>query len=110
MRRLKQTNEMLRAELAAIISREINFKDILVTLMSIDCSPDFKNAKVYLSVLPPGLSGNVLKILKKHGGLLARQLQKRAKLRETPRLLWTFDETEKNAAEIEEILKQIKNE
>ncbi len=109
MSRINQINELLRSELANLINQEIKLDNGLITVCYVDCSPDLKNAKIGISVLPDNLSGTALQKLRKHSGLLRKTLNKKLNLKYIPKFNWIIDATEKNAAEIEDILKQIKN-
>ena len=107
MSRIIQVNELLKGELANLISQEIPLSNGLVTVCYVDCSPDLKNAKVGVSVLPYNLSGKILKKLKKHSSQFCKILKKKLNLRHIPRFNWIIDSTERNAMEIEKVFKQI---
>ena len=49
--RLLRVNELLKRELSTIITREMNFDGVLVTLNQVDVTPDLKHAHAYVSVL-----------------------------------------------------------
>jgi len=110
MRRVEQTNELLKEKLATLISREIPLENGLVTVSYVDCSPDLRNAKIGISVLPFGLSKSVLKKLNQCRSDFTRILKKETRLRQIPKFHWEIDSTQQNASEIEEILDQIKKE
>jgi len=107
MSRINQINELLRSELANIITQEIKLDNGLITVCYVDCSPDLKNAKIGISVLPDNQYGTALKKLKQHSSQFCKILKKKLNLRNIPKFNWIIDDTEKNAAEIEEVLKQI---
>lgn len=109
-RRIEQINEVLRAELAEAVSREISLEGGLITVSYADCSPDLKQAKIGVSVLPDNLFGTALETLRKHERMLARILGGKIKIRRIPRLLWIADGREKNAAGLEKILRKIHDE
>ena len=75
--RILQINELLRQELAALVSREIYLRDGLITVTKVKCSPDLKNASVRISVLPENFSGSALRELKNHNTLFAKELKKK---------------------------------
>jgi ribosome-binding factor A len=107
MRRIEQVNELLKNKLSNLISREMPLRNGLVTIAYVDCSPDLRNAKIGVSVLPFYLSKNVLKKLKKHSSSFTQILKKETRLRQIPKFNWEIDSTEKSAAEIEKILEEI---
>ena len=49
--RLLRVNELLKRELSTIITREMTFENVLVTVNQVDVTPDLKSAHVYVSVL-----------------------------------------------------------
>ena len=105
--RIEQVNELLRSELAVLVSREIPLDNGLVTVSYVDCSPDLRYAKVGISVLPENVTGTALGRLKNAGGSFNRELGKKLKMRRIPRFRWVIDERERNAAKIEETLRLI---
>jgi len=107
MAKIDQVNELIRQELAVAVNREIGLPDALITIVFVDCSPDYKYARVGFSVLPDKLAGTALKKLKASSGLLASILIKKTKLRRLPHFNWTFDATEREASKIEELIKEI---
>lgn len=110
MRRMEQVNEMLKGKLAVLIAREIPLDNGLITITDVDCSPDFRNLKIGISVLPFNKSKKVLDILKKHGSIFSNVLKKETRLRKIPRFHWLMDKTEENASGLEEIFKDIEKE
>ena len=107
MSRINQINELLRGEIANIINQEIRLNNGLITVCYVNCSADLKNAKIGVSILPNNLSKVALKKLKKHSSQFCQILKKKLSLKHIPKFNWAIDETEKNAAEIDNILKQI---
>ena len=100
-------NELLAQELAAIVSRDLEFPEVLVTVLYVNCSSDQRYASVGVSVLPEKFTGSALTALRKASGNLAKKLQAKTKMREVPKLQWVFDPTEKEAAKIENLLNKI---
>lgn len=107
MSRIDQVNQLLHGELAKLIQQHINLDGVLITISWVDCSPDLKQAKIYVSVLPDKFYGTALEQLRKSSGLFLKKLSKLS-LRSIPRLEWAIDNTEKKAAELEEIFRQAK--
>lgn len=110
MPKTEQINDLIGRELSALLAKESLVPDSLVTIARVDCSPDLKNAKIFISVLPAGLSGTALKILRKSSSKFSKYLLKNTRLRKIPRFNWVFDPTEKNAGELENLLNRIKKE
>lgn len=97
-------NEELLEVLAEAVNREVGLPNALITITSVDVSPDLKQAKIGFSVLPDNLIGTALKTLEQASGQLVLFIKKRMKLRRMPHLIWEFDATEKEAARIEKLI------
>ncbi len=109
-RRIEQVNELLKEKLANSISREIPLENGLVTIIYVKTSTDLRYAKIAVSVLPDNHAGTILKKLRAHSKMFSDIIKKETRLRQIPKFNWVLDTTEKKAAEIEEIFKQIHSE
>lgn len=109
-RQIERLNEQLKKELANLIVKELPLANGLVTVCFVDCSTDLKHAKIGISVLPEKFGPSVLKKLSKLSGLFSRILKNKLKIRQIPKFHWVFDNTESEAAKIEAVIKQIKEE
>jgi ribosome-binding factor A len=109
-RRIAQLNEQLKEELANLIIREININNGLITVCFVDTTADLKYAKVGVSVLPEKYGPSVMRKLVDLSGYFARVLKNKLKIRQIPHLNWILDTTESQAAEVEKIITQIKQE
>jgi ribosome-binding factor A len=110
MRKIERLNEQLKSELANSIVRELPLDNGLITVSYVICSPDLKYAKVAVSVLPEKYAGTALAGLRKRSSSFSQELRHKLKIRQIPRFNWILDTTESKAAEIENIIKQIKKE
>lgn len=109
-RRIEQLNEQLKSELANLIIKETNITDGLITVCFVGCSTDLKHAKIAISVLPDKFGPSILKKIRKLSGPFSRELKNKLTIRQIPKFHWTLDTTANRAAEIEDIIKQIKAE
>ena len=109
-RQIERLNEQLKNELANLIVKEVPLNNGLITVCFVSCSPDLKYAKVGISVLPEKYGPSVLRKLSKFSGQFSRILRSKLKIRQIPKFSWVFDNTESEAAKIETVLKQIKEE
>jgi len=107
-RRIEQLNEQLKSELANLIVREITLNNGLVTVCFVNTTKDLRYAKVNISVLPEKFGPSVLKRLNRLSGYFGQILKNRLKIRQIPKFNWTLDSTESRAAEIEKVIKQIR--
>lgn len=107
MSRMDQINEMLRAELAELMSRESPIPNGLITITHVKCSPDLKNATILISVLPENVSGTALKKLRAQNSYYASNLRKKTKIKFIPKFRWKIDSQERYAASIDRVLDEI---
>lgn len=110
MSRIEKVNEMLKSTISSIIARDIEINDVLVTVTHIDTSPDLKNTKISVSIIPKNLTGTALAKLKQNTGLIAKEINKQTTLRRTPKISWVIDGTESYLASIEESFREIEEE
>jgi len=109
-RRIEQINELLRAEIASAIERAAELPEMMVTVTKVDCARELDSAKVWVSVLPDHKAGSALQALRRQQGLIRQLIGKRIAWRKLPRLVFLFDDTEKQAAGLEEIFRRINEE
>ena len=105
MSRIEQINKILSREISNLISKQGIIDNCLITINNIDCSPDLKNAKIYISVLPYKYSNRALEKIKKYSVFFTKNLQKKIRLRRIPKFNWIISKNEEKAALIEKILK-----
>ena len=105
--RLLRVNELLKRELSTIITREITFDGVLVTVNQVNVTPDLKQAHVYISVL--GKEGQVAAMakLEENRVVLQTALAKSVVLKYTPQLVFHLDDSIERGARVFEILQQI---
>lgn len=107
--RIKKVNELLKHEVNQLLFKEIDFYDILVTITEVNASPDLKQAKIKISVLPQEKGGSALKIIKKNIFQIQQDLNKRLYMRPVPKIRFEIDQTEIKAQRIEELLSKNKS-
>lgn len=110
MSRMEQVNELLREELSFLIAKEGVMDNALITIVYVDTSPDLHYAKIIVSILPDNLGGTALKKLNALSSNFSRFILKHSRLRQVPKFRWLLDKTEKKAADLEEIFKEIEKE
>ncbi len=110
MARVDKINSLLEQEIAEFISQNTSLDNYLITIKKVDCSPDLKNAIVYLSVLPEKFFGTALSTVRKINTPLSNHLNRKLNLRKVPKLKWQIDASEKEYAKIEKILREIEEE
>lgn len=105
--RLDKINEEIKKELSVIVTK---LKDPrvpeFVTITEVRTSPDLKSAKVFFSTLI-GDEKEVLKGLQSSAGFARGMLSKSIKLRYTPELIFSIDESIKYGAFIDKKLAEL---
>lgn len=105
-KRLDRVNELLKREISAVIQREFEFKNCLVTITGVDVTQDLKEAKVYVSVLGPGLA-TVMTKLKEKRGLIQTRVTKRVVLKNTPILDFRSDDQAERGIGLVNLLEEV---
>ena len=106
--RIKKINELFKQELSQLILAEAEIpQGALVTITEVKTSRDLSRAKVYVSVFPAQYAPKILKKLERID--FQSFLYPKLFIRQIPEFHFVIDETESQAAEIEELLDRIKN-
>ncbi len=108
--RLLRVNEVVKRELSMIITRDMRFDDMLVTVNTVDVTPDLRNAHVFVSVLGKGSAGGVMQKLDANRTTLQAELSKHVVLKYTPHLVFHLDESIERGARVFQILQEIEPE
>lgn len=108
--RLLRVNEVVKRELSTIITREMTFENVLVTVNQVDVTPDLKSAHVFVSVLGKGNHKAVIEQLDEHRTLLQAEMSKHLILKYTPHLAFHLDDSIERGARVFKILQEIKPE
>ncbi len=104
--RVVQINELLRAEIAGILSREVYLDNGLITVTKVRCGADLREASVSVSVLPENVSGTALKLLRRHTSIVGKELKK-LHLKFIPRITWKIDSQERFAVDVEKAIGEL---
>lgn len=108
--RMQKVNEELKREIGNIISLKLNnsaLKNGLISVTSVDTTPDFRYAKVYVSMIAVGNKKEALKALKKASGFVRTEIAKKVNLKYTPEIVFEFDESIEYGERIDSILRDI---
>ena len=86
--------DLIQRELADLIAREMRDPRVgMLTITSVDVSPDLSHAKVFFTLLDQKQLEETLRGLKRSAGFLRSQLAKRIKLYTTPEIRFAYDES-----------------
>lgn len=107
--RLERIDEELKKEISNIISYELKNPNVtgLISVTRARITPDFKYAKVYVSILNSKNTKETFAALKKSAGFIRTEVAKRINLRITPELVFVLDDSMEYGARIDKILKEI---
>ena len=100
-RRTERVNELLRQEISDLLLREVRDPRVsgLVTITSVDVSPDLRQAKVYVSVMgSEGEQDSTMRAMEAGARFLQHQLRKRLTIRRTPELRFFKDDSIEKAS------------
>ena len=86
--------DLIQRELSDLLRREVRDPHVgMVTLTSVDVSPDFSHAKVLFTCLDPAHVEEAGRGLQRAAGFLRSQLARRLKLYSTPDLRFEYDDS-----------------
>ena len=108
-RRTAQVGDVVRAEIAQILRRELNDPSLeMVSITDVEMSSDLRNARVFVSTLGGEKElAEVTATLRKASSRIRYLLGQRAALRVTPDLDFRADTTALSAGSIEKILGEV---
>lgn len=105
-RRTKLT--LLIQELAAsFIQKEANAHP-MITVTSVDLSPDLRRAIIFITTIPDGREADAVVFLKRNASLMRAFFKKNARLKHIPHLEFMVDAGEKHRQHIDQISAEIK--
>jgi ribosome-binding factor A len=92
--RPQKLGDQFQRELSDLLQRELRDPRVgMVTITSVDVSPDISHAKVFFTILDPSKVEETTKGLQRAAGFLRSQLARRIKLYTTPELRFQYDES-----------------
>ena len=108
--RIGRINEEIQRELSALI-RQLKDPRVntagMVSVTRVDTTSDLRYAKVYVSVLDKSREKDVLKGLKSASGFLRREIGGALRLRYTPELQFSGDDSILHGAQVLELLRRV---
>jgi len=92
--RPQKVADLIQRELSELIRLELRDPRVgMVTITSVDVSPDLSHAKVFITLLQAEKLKETLQGLQRAAGFLRSQLAHRMKLYTTPELRFVYDES-----------------
>lgn len=108
-RRTGRVGDLLRAELAELLTREVNDPRVRgVAITSIDTSPDLRNAEVMVSVLgSESEREEAVAALQGAAGFLRSRLARKVRLKNVPELRFRLDRGAEHSQRISDLLENL---
>ncbi|HTP62624.1 MAG TPA: 30S ribosome-binding factor RbfA [Burkholderiales bacterium] len=92
--RPQKVADLIQRELSELIRLEVRDPRVgMVTITSVDVSPDLSHAKVFITLLQTEKLKETLQGLQRAAGFLRSQLAHRMKMYTTPELRFVYDES-----------------
>ena len=92
--RPQRLGDLIQREVSELIRMEVRDPRVgMITITSVDVSPDITHAKIFFTVLEKEKLPETLEGLKRSAGFLRAQLAKRIKMYTTPELRFVYDES-----------------
>jgi ribosome-binding factor A len=106
--RPKKVADLIQRELAGLIRLELRDPRVgMVTITSVDVSPDLSHAKVFVTLLQKEKLEDTLQGLQRAAGYLRSQLARRMKLYTTPELRFVYDESVERGDHLSQLIDSV---
>lgn len=110
-KRIERVDALIKNEVSKLLLKEVDFPDnILVTVTRVETTPNLIESKVYVSVLPEKEGERIFTILDKIIYGLQQKINNKLRMRPVPKIIFVKEEKTKEAARVEAILEELKNE
>lgn len=109
--RIERLNKEFLRLIADMLSRRIkNEAAARAILTEVDCSRDLSHAKVFFTLIDESQKEETLTALDSVKGVIRKYLGKEMRIKQVPELRFIYDETEKKARLIDELIDRVINE
>ncbi len=109
-RRSERTSKLIQREISGLLNREVNDPRLseLISITKVSLSPDFKYAKIFVSILGNETSRkDMLAGFNAASGFLRRELASRLRLRYVPQLSFHYDDSIEREARLLKLMGQV---
>ncbi len=99
----------LLQEVASDVLRELKdpvLEGALVTITSVQVSPDMSSAKFYVTIMNKPVP-EVIEALNRASGFLRREITKQVSLKRVPSILFVFDDTLEQGMRVQKLLHEV---
>ena len=106
--RPQRVADLIQRELSDLIRREVRDPRVgMVTLTSVDVSPDLSHAKVFFTLLQKERIDAAAQALQRASGFLRSQLAHRMKMYTTPELRFVYDESVERGDRLSQLIDSV---
>lgn len=105
-------NEAIAKELAVILRsvKDYRLENTVVSITQVNCAPDLSFAKIYFSYLGAGTPKEIKQGLTSASGYIRTQLARSLNLRQTPKLVFAYDDSMEHGAQIAGLMQKVEKE
>ncbi|MBQ7801022.1 MAG: 30S ribosome-binding factor RbfA [Oscillospiraceae bacterium] len=107
--RINRINEEIQKSIAGKLRtvKDPRVSGTMISVTRVETTPDLRYAKVYVSFLEADKAKDAMKGLQSAGGYLRREVGNDLKLRYTPELVWSLDDSITYGAHMLEIINNL---
>jgi len=108
-KRIQRVNELIKKEVSQLLLREIEFpKGVFVTVTRAQTSPDLRESRIFISVLPEQNESKIIALLNRRIYNLQQKINKRLRMRPIPKISFLEEKRTAEAGKIEALLEKLK--
>ena len=106
--RPQRLGDLIQREVSELVRLEVRDPRIgMITITSVDVSPDMSHAKVFFTLLEKDKLEDTLHGLRRSAGFLRSQLARRIKMYTTPELRFEYDESVEHGDRISRLIDSV---
>ncbi|MDP3794504.1 MAG: 30S ribosome-binding factor RbfA [bacterium] len=107
-KRIQQVVSLLQEEVSILVKRELPLgKDVLVTIVGAEVSPDLLYATLRVSVFPPESAREVFETVTARIWNIQQELNRRLRMRPVPKIRFVRDGASQTAARVEKLIERL---
>jgi len=106
--RPQKVDDLIQRELSDLLRREVRDPRVgMVTITSVDVSPDLSHAKVFFTILEKEKKDLTAQGLQRAASFLRAQLSRRMSMYTTPELRFKYDESVERGAHLSQLIDSV---
>jgi len=107
--RTEKVNELLRHEVSQLLFKKVDLSNVFITIIGVETSPDLRQAKVKISVIPTEKGKVALSAIGRNIFDIQQEINKKLYMKPVPKLRFEIDKVEEKAQQIEKLLGKMKS-